>query len=153
MIKLTFSKVASISKLTTSLVTSDVPLALCLDLSARTTRSSVISITYYYFFISIAVSLSCVVINPFIHNAPFLNPLKTSENRNVFREQRKGALGRTELKQRLFRMNSLLPDICMVSINRATNRISEIRDQSKIFHNKVKQFDKNDLMHSQTKCG
>ena len=86
MIKLTFSKVANISKLTTSLVTSDVPLALCLDLSARTTRSSVISITYYYFFISIAVSLSCVVINPFIHNAPFLNPLKTSENRNVFRE-------------------------------------------------------------------
>ena len=27
------------------------------------------------------------VFNPFVHSAPFLSPLKTSENRNVFRSR------------------------------------------------------------------
>ena len=44
--------------------------------------------------------LGGIEVNPFVPNAPFLYPLKTSENRkvfDVFRGQRKCALGVNEL--------------------------------------------------------
>ena len=39
------------------------------------------------------VAFPANIFNPFVPNAPFLYPLKTSENCKVFSEKRKGALG------------------------------------------------------------
>ena len=46
----------------------------------------------------VTISAKMIFFNPFVPNAAFLYPLKTSENLDVFRGSRKGAMGTNELK-------------------------------------------------------